>query len=106
MLDSGSTVHLDQARFVASSQALAERLAALTVRRHEVGNAVDALLFGWHGETATTFTTLWESWRESADQVIDDLRRAIGALDLAAADLRGADQVAVGESTRLHGRLG
>ncbi len=106
MLDSASTVHLDQARFIASSHALAERLAALTARRHEVGNSVDALLLGWHGEAAATFTTLWESWRDSADQVIDDLRRAIGALALAAADLRSADQVAVGESARLHGRLG
>lgn len=106
MLNSGSTVQLDSTRFTASSQALGDRVADLAARRGEIGEAVDALLRGWRGEAATTFRTHWEDWREGADEVIDDLRRNVASMSLARSDLGRGDDAAVGESSRLRGRLG
>ena len=87
MLDSGSTVQFDTARFTASHRALGERLADVAARRCEVGDAVDHLLRGWRGEAAAAFRGSWEAWRDGADEVIDELRRSVAALPLAQADL-------------------
>ena len=106
MLDSGSTVQLDAARFTASHQALGDRVADLAARRREVGDAVDQLLRGWRGEAAAAFLSSWEAWRDGADEVIDDLRRDVAALSLARADLSRADSQCRHASTRLEGRLG
>jgi WXG100 family type VII secretion target len=106
MLNSGSIVQLDSARFSTSSQALGDRVADLAARRAEIGDAVEALLNGWRGEAATTFRTHWEDWRDGADEVIDGLRRNVASLSLAQADLDRSDDSSVRESTRLQGRLG
>ena len=106
MLDSGSIVQLDPARFAASSQALADRVADLAIRRREVGDAVDQLLRGWRGEAAAAFLSTWEDWRDGADAVTDDLRRDVAALPLAQADLDHDDARSAHDSGRLAGRLG
>ena len=106
MLDSGSIVQLDTARFTASGQALGDRVADLAARRREVGDAVDQLLHGWRGEAAAAFLSSWEAWRDGADEVIDDLRRDVAALSLARADLAQGDTGSANASVRLAGRLG
>lgn len=106
MLDSGSLVQLDTARFAASSQSLGDRVADMAARRREVGDAVDELLRGWRGEAAAAFLRNWEAWHDGADRVIDDLRRDVAALPLAQADLDTADARSMHASTRLEGRLG
>ena len=106
MLDSGSTVQLDTARFTASHQALGDRVADLAARRREVEIAVDQLLRGWRGEAAAAFLGHWEAWRDGADEVIDDLRRDVAALPLAQADLCHGDSRSMDASGRLEGRLG
>ncbi len=106
MLDSGSIVQLDPARFTASSQALGDRVADLAARRGEVGDAVEGLLNGWRGDAARTFRAHWEAWRDGADDVIDDLRRDVAALSQAHAELDRGDIESTQASTRLQGRLG
>lgn len=106
MLDSGSTVQLDTARFAASHQALGDRVADLAARRREVADAVDQLLRGWRGEAAVAFLGHWEAWRDGADDVIDDLRGDVAALSLARVDLGQGDTESSEVATRLEGRLG
>ena len=106
MLDSGSIVQIDTARFTAGSQALGERVVDLAARRDEVGDAVDHLLRGWRGEAAIAFRARWEAWRDGADEVIDDLRRDVASLSVVRADLHHVDAESSAASTRLSGRLG
>lgn len=106
MLDSGSAVQLDGARFTAGSQALGGHVADLAARRCEVGDSVDALLRGWRGEAADTFRRQWEAWRDGADVVIDGLRRDVAALALAQVDLRRVDTHSSAASSGLQRRLG
>lgn len=106
MLDSGSTVQLDAARFAAGSHALGDRVTDLAARRAEVEVIVGELLQGWHGEAATTFRDHWEAWRDGADLVIDALRRDVASLPLTAADLGCGDAQSAQASARLSGRLG
>lgn len=106
MLDSGSIVQIDHTRFAATTAALADRLAEMVARRREVGDAVDHLLRQWRGEAAAAFLSSWEAWSDSADEVIDDLRRDVGSLVVARTDLHGADSRAAHAATDLHGRLG
>jgi len=106
MLDSGDIVHLDHARFSASTAALDDRLAEMVARRREVGDAVDHLLRGWRGEAATAFLRSWVAWRDGADEVIDDLRRDVGSMVVARSDVDGADSRISHSATLLHGRLG
>lgn len=106
MIDPGSVVQLDAARFAASSRALGDRVADLAARRAEAADAVEALLCGWRGEAAEAFRTHWESWRDGADEVIDDLRRNVAALSLARDDLDRGDSRAADSSHHLQGRLG
>ena len=105
-MHSSGTLQLDPARFGAGRRALTDRLADLTARRTEVGEAVDALLRGLRGEAADSFRVGWEEWRAAADEVIAGLGRQLSALAAVDADVVRSDDDAAVAAAGLRGRLG
>ena len=104
---SGSTTtHLDRGAVAARRAALAARVDDLADERQQVAQAVESMLPGWRGAAAESFRGRWDEWRDGADAVIATLRASLVALDLACADLDGADRAADLTSARLQGRLG
>jgi WXG100 family type VII secretion target len=104
MIISGS-VALDRAAHAAASSDLAARLAGLDERRRSAELAIDVLLSSWCGEAATHFASRWQEWDAGARDVIDALSALLGAVDLARADVDGADASGAEAAERLLGRL-
>ena len=103
---SGPRLHLDHAGLTARRATLAARLEDLVDERLRVAEDVDSLLRGWRGVAADELRAHWHDWRGGADGVLAALGASLEALDLARADLGGADVRSSAGSTRLAGRLG
>ena len=98
-------IRLDQARMAATTAALGARVGEMAARRDEVGATVDRLLVVWRGPAADRFRAHWETWRDGADAVIDQLAGIVGGIERAHGDLTAADTGSEVASERLAGRL-
>ena len=103
---SGPRLHLDHAGLSAHRAALAARLEDLVDERLRIAEDVDSLLHGWRGVAADELRVHWHDWRHGADGVLAALGASLEALDLARADLDGADVGSSARSARMAGRLG
>ena len=100
------TITLDPASHAARTAALRRRLEQLEERRHCAERSVDLVLATWQGNAADSFRTRWAEWNRGALAVIDQLTRAVQALDDVRRDLTCVDEGRAASSGRLAGRLG
>ena len=103
MILSGS-VTLHMADHAAATDDLRARLGDLDARRRRADRSIEAVLASWRGAAADAFRETWEGWSSATASLVDDLAAAAQALDLARADLAGADAASSGSSRRLEGR--
>ena len=100
------TVTLDPAAHATSTDSLRTRLSDLEERRLSAGRSIELVLATWRGEAAETFRGKWEEWDRGAQEVIDQLRHSLAALDQFRSAMTGVDGVSAEAATRLGGRLG
>ncbi|MCF6376462.1 WXG100 family type VII secretion target [Nocardioides KLBMP 9356] len=98
------TVSLHPADHAASTADLRDRLEDLDARRRRADHSIEAVLASWRGSAADAFRERWEEWSRATAAVVDDLAAAAQALDLARADLVGADVASAGATRRVEER--